>query len=122
MYAIITAGASQHKVTEGETLQIDLIAGKKKGDKLVFDKVLFVENNGTHTIGQPTVAGAKVEAVVVDNGTDGEGKKGVKIFTATDNAGPGGSWLNIEVDNKFGGIDGGDPDAWEQAFRATRPA
>lgn len=52
----------------------------------------------------------------------GEGKKGVKIFTATDNAGPGGSWLHIEVDNNFGGIAGGDPDAWEKAFRATRPA
>lgn len=80
MYAIITAGASQHKVTEGETLQIDLIAGKKKGDKLIFDKVLFVEKNGAHSIGQPTVAGAKVEAVVVDNGADGEGKKGDKIW------------------------------------------
>jgi large subunit ribosomal protein L21 len=80
MYAIITAGASQHKVSEGETHRIDLIAGKKKGDKLTFEKVLFVEKDGKHTIGQPLVSGAKVEAVVVDNGEDGEGKKGVKIW------------------------------------------
>jgi len=80
MYAIISAGAGQHKVTEGETLQIDLMAGKKKGDKLVFDKVLFVEKDGKHTIGQPHVAGAKVEAVIVDNGNDGEGHKGAKTF------------------------------------------
>lgn len=52
----------------------------------------------------------------------GEGKTGVKIFTATDNAGPGGKWLHIEIDNNFGGIAGGDPDAWEKAFRATKPA
>ncbi len=80
MYAIISAGAGQHKVTEGETHRIDLIAGKQKGDKLTFDKVLFVENEGKHTIGQPLVAGARVEAVVVDNGSDGQGKKGDKIW------------------------------------------
>ncbi len=80
MYAIITAGASQHKVSEGETHRIDLLAGKKKGDKLTFDKVLFVENGGAHTIGQPTVSGAKVEATVVDNGENGEGKKGDKVW------------------------------------------
>ena len=72
MYAIISAGAGQHKVTEGETLQIDLQAGKKKGDKLTFDKVLFVENDGKHTIGKPLVAGAKVEATVVDPERKGE--------------------------------------------------
>ena len=80
MYAIIQAGAGQHKVTEGETHRIDLIAGKNKGDKLTFDRVLFVERDGKHTIGQPLVGGAKVEATVVDNGSDGEGKKGVKIW------------------------------------------
>ncbi|HEY4223974.1 MAG TPA: 50S ribosomal protein L21 [Myxococcota bacterium] len=80
MYAIIQAGAGQHKVTEGEQIKIDLIAGKKKGDKLTFERVLFVEKDGKHTIGQPLVGGAKVEATVVDNGSDGEGKKGVKVF------------------------------------------
>lgn len=87
MYAIITAGASQHKVTEGETLKIDLIAGKNKGDKLTFDKVLFVEKDGKHTIGQPLVSGARVEAVVIDNGSDGEGKKGVKVWPLKRRAG-----------------------------------
>ncbi len=80
MYAIISAGASQHKVSEGETLRIDLIAGKKKGDKLTFEKVLFVENAGKHTIGQPLVGGAKVDATVIDNGVDGEGHKGDKVW------------------------------------------
>ena len=72
MYAIITAGASQHIVKEGETLRVDLLAGKKKGDKVVYDKVLFVEKDGKHTIGQPVVAGAKVEASVVEPVTKGD--------------------------------------------------
>ena len=80
MYAIIQAGAGQHKVTEGETLKIDLLAGKKKGDKLTFERVLFVERDGKHSIGQPLVGGATVQATVVDNGSDGEGKKGEKVF------------------------------------------
>lgn len=80
MYAIITAGASQHQVKEGEHLQIDLIAGKKKGDKITFDNVLFVEKDGKHSVGTPHVAGAKVECSVVDNGEDGEGHKGEKVF------------------------------------------
>jgi large subunit ribosomal protein L21 len=75
MYAIIQAGAGQHKVTEGETLTIDLMTGKKKGDKVTFERVLFVEKDGKHTIGQPLVKGAKVEAVVVD-----AERKGEKIF------------------------------------------
>jgi large subunit ribosomal protein L21 len=75
MYAIITAGASQHIVNEGETLKVDLLKNKKKGDKLTFDKVLFVGNGDKHTIGQPFVNGAKVEASVVDPLV-----KGDKIF------------------------------------------
>jgi large subunit ribosomal protein L21 len=80
MYAIITAGASQHRVAEGEKLRIDLVSGKKNGDKLTFDKVLFVERDGKYTVGQPLVAGAKVEATVVDNGEDGKGHKGPKLW------------------------------------------
>ncbi len=66
MYAIITAGASQHIVKVGETLKVDLLGGKKKGDTVTYDKVLFVGNEGKHSIGQPFVNGAKVEASVVD--------------------------------------------------------
>ena len=32
----------------------------------------------------------------------GEGAKGVKVFTATDNAGtPGGKWLHVEIENTW---------------------
>ena len=44
----------------------------------------------------------------------GEGVKGVKVFTKTDNAGtPGGAWLHIEISN-----DWESPEAFEAAWRA----
>ena len=44
----------------------------------------------------------------------GEGEKGIKVFTATDNAGtPGGAWLHVEVSN-----DWESPEAFETAWRA----
>ena len=45
----------------------------------------------------------------------GEGKAGVKLWTATDNGGPGGNWLHLEVDKAM------TPDEWEKRFRATKP-
>ena len=84
-YAVIVAGASQHQVVEGEKLTIDLIAGKKKGDKLTFDKVLLTGGEGGTKVGAPHVAGASVTATVVDNGSEsggdaGQGVKGAKTW------------------------------------------
>jgi len=81
MYAIIVAGASQHKVVEGERLRVDLMAGKKKGDVVVFDRVLMIGADDKHQVGTPQVAGASVKATVVDMGSDGEGVKGEKIWS-----------------------------------------
>jgi large subunit ribosomal protein L21 len=80
MYAIIVAGASQHKVVEGERLRIDLLADKKKGDAIVFDRVLMVGADSGHKIGTPAVAGASVHATVVDMGANGEGVLGEKLW------------------------------------------
>lgn len=85
MYAIISAGGKQHRVKEGERLRIDLIKNLKKGESLTIDQVLMVGGDGAYKIGQPLVAGAKVEATVVANGNvseglDGEGEKGKKIL------------------------------------------
>ncbi len=82
-YAIIIAGASQHQVMAGEKLRIDLLAGKKKGDKLTFDKVLLTGGEGGTKVGQPHLAGASVSATVLENGSgegEGEGVKGVKLW------------------------------------------
>jgi hypothetical protein len=48
----------------------------------------------------------------------GAGMKGVKVFTATDNAGSiAGKWLHLEVDNTWGADEAG-ADAFEAAWRA----
>lgn len=80
-YAVIVAGASQHQVSEGEKLKIDLLAGKKKGDKLTFDHVLMLGGEGGNKIGQPHVTGAKVEATIIDNGENDQGVKGLKVWS-----------------------------------------
>lgn len=67
MYAVIVSGGKQHRVVEGEVLRLELIEAEA-GGKVQFDQVLMVENNGDLKIGQPYVAGAKVEAEVVKHG------------------------------------------------------
>ena len=64
MYAIISAGNKQYRVSEGDTIYIDKV-NQEDGSAISFD-VLMVENNGEIKVGNPTVAGAKVEGKVVD--------------------------------------------------------
>lgn len=80
MYAVIVAGGKQHRVVEGERLRIDLLAGKQKGEAVVFDQVLMLKNDAGYQVGAPLVSGAKVEATVVDNGEEGAGVKGEKLW------------------------------------------
>lgn len=79
MYAIFETGGKQHRVSQGEKLRIDLMKDQKKGDALVFDRVLMVGGE-TYTVGKPYVANAKVKAVVASMGLDGEGVKDKKVL------------------------------------------
>lgn len=64
MYAIIEDGGRQHKVTSGDTIQIDRQVGE--GEKSVtFDRVLLVGGEGEPRIGAPLVGGATVTADVL---------------------------------------------------------
>lgn len=76
-FAVIQTGGKQYKVAPGEELVIEKLPGElKKGDKIVFDQVLLV-NNGTKTlVGAPLVPGATVEATLE---AEGLGKKVVVI-------------------------------------------
>lgn len=65
MYAIIEDGSRQYRVEEGAKVVIDY-RDVKPGDTIELDKVLLVSKDGTATIGQPLVAGAKVVGEVVD--------------------------------------------------------
>jgi len=68
-FAVIKTGGKQYKVSEGTVLSIEKIKGKYKlGDKVVFDKVLLVDDGKDTTIGTPYISGAKVNAEIVEIG------------------------------------------------------
>ena len=64
MYAIIEDGGRQHKVTAGDTIQIDRPADAAE-QTVTFDRVLLVGGEGEPRIGTPIVAGASVTAEVL---------------------------------------------------------
>ena len=66
MYAIIATGGKQYKVSEGDIITIEKL-GVEAGEKVTFDQVLVVGGDDLK-VGDPTVAGATVEASVVENG------------------------------------------------------
>jgi large subunit ribosomal protein L21 len=67
MYAILNDRGRQHKVTEGQLVQLDKLSAEK-GATVTFDKVLLVGGEGGSVkVGSPTVAGAKVTGEVVDH-------------------------------------------------------
>jgi len=64
-FAVIKTGGKQYKVSKGDALKVEKITGTYKvGDKIVFDKVLLVDNGKDTTIGTPFIDGAKVEATI----------------------------------------------------------
>ena len=68
-FAVIQTGGKQYKVSKGSLVSIEKIIGEyQKGDKLVFDKVLLVDDGKDTTIGTPYITGAKVDAEIVEIG------------------------------------------------------
>ena len=77
MYAIIKCGGKQYKVSEGDILDVDY-TGKAAKETLEITDVLAI-NDGELKIGD-AVANAKVEAVVVLDGTGVNKTKKVIIY------------------------------------------
>ncbi len=71
MHAIIVTGGKQYKVAEGDVLYVEKLPVEAE-ETVTFDQVLAILDGNGATFGQPTVAGASVEAKVVKNG---KGKK-----------------------------------------------
>jgi large subunit ribosomal protein L21 len=65
MYAVIKTGGKQHRVSEGETLSLEKIAGVK-GDEVVFSEVLMVADENNVHVGTPVVEGAKVIGAIME--------------------------------------------------------
>lgn len=64
MFAIVETGGKQYQVEEGRYLDVELLEGDKDS-KVVFDKVVMVVNGKKSKVGQPYVAGASAEGVIV---------------------------------------------------------
>ncbi len=66
MYAVLETGSKQYRVSAGDTLKIERLP-IEAGKPVTFDRVLLVNAEGKITVGSPTVAGATVEADVVEH-------------------------------------------------------
>jgi len=75
MYAVIEAGGVQHRVSQGDIIDVHHM-GLAKGSTYEFD-VLFLGSEKTVKVGAPTIQGAKVIAEVLSepNHTDEDGNK-----------------------------------------------
>ena len=64
MYAIVATGGKQYRVEPGQRLEIEKLTAEP-GSQVDLGEVLLVGDGDSVTIGQPTVAGARVVAEVL---------------------------------------------------------
>ncbi|WP_350286456.1 50S ribosomal protein L21 [uncultured Croceitalea sp.] len=64
MYAIVEMAGQQFKVAKDQKVYVHRLQ-TEEGKKVVFDKVLLLDDNGSVTVGAPVIDGAAVEAKVV---------------------------------------------------------
>ena len=65
MLAIFKTGGKQYSVKAGQILKIEKVLGKK-GDSISFNDVLAISDASNHTVGDPLVKGASVEATILE--------------------------------------------------------
>ena len=65
MLAVFKTGGKQYSVKAGQILKGEKLEGNK-GDSISFDNVLAVSESSNHTIGNPLVEGAIVQAKILD--------------------------------------------------------
>lgn len=65
--AVIESGSKQYRVSPGGKIKIEKLS-VKEGDKIVFDKVLLVSEDGKTVLGTPMINGAKVTGDVLKQG------------------------------------------------------
>ena len=66
-FAVIQTGGKQYKVKAGEIIKIERLENSKAETKVEFKEVLAYGDDKTIELGEPTIAGAKVEADLIKN-------------------------------------------------------
>ena len=62
-YAIVEDGGKQYKAVEGSTIEVDYYPAEI-GETVDLENVLLIVDGGAVIVGQPFVAGAKIQASV----------------------------------------------------------
>jgi large subunit ribosomal protein L21 len=73
MYAVVTAGGRQYRVSPGDTIDVEKLTGAV-GDTVALTNVHLVGQGAEVTVGAPAVAGVRVEAQITAQ------KRGKKII------------------------------------------
>lgn len=67
MYAVIRSGGKQARVTPGDTLRLEKLAGEV-GDNVELSDVLMIGSEGEPRVGTPLVEGATVRGTILAQG------------------------------------------------------
>ena len=67
MYAVVSTGGKQYRLTQGEVLRVEKLDAEE-GASVELDKVLMIADGDKINIGTPLVEGGKVTAVVKSHG------------------------------------------------------
>ena len=66
MYAIVDIAGKQFKVSKDQQIFAPKLSGEA-GDKVEFNQVLLIDNDGKVKVGSPTVKGAKVSGKILEH-------------------------------------------------------
>jgi large subunit ribosomal protein L21 len=67
MYAVITTGGKQYKVSPGDVVRVESLHAQK-GDTVELRDVYMIADGDKVSVGKPTLSSAKVTAEVVEQG------------------------------------------------------
>ena len=67
MYAVVKTGGKQVRVSPGQSIRVEKLAGDV-GEAISFDEVLMVGGDGEARVGTPLVEGASVRGTIAEQG------------------------------------------------------
>ncbi len=66
MYVVVDIAGQQFKVEQGQEVFVNRLEGEE-GDKVKFDKIFLIDNDGDVKVGTPIVEGAGIDAQIVSH-------------------------------------------------------